>query len=1062
MWIVELALRRPYTFVVMAMLILLLGVYGIRVAPKDIFPSIETPVVTVVWQYSGLSAEEMQSRITAYSEFALANSAEDIARIESQTLAGIAVIRVYFQPQASIELAIGQVTAISQTILRRMPPGVQPPTIVRYDASSVPILQMALSSPSLTPSELYDFGAFRVRQQLIGVPGMRLPLPLGGAPRQIMVDLDLQALTARGLTPADVSRAVNAQNLMLPAGTAKIGGTDYIVSLNSNPDVVALLDDIPIKTVNGAIVRLRDVANVRDGYGVQTSIVRRDSQDSALISFLKVGRASTLDIIDNIKARLPAIKAAAPPDLKIDFLFDQSRFVRAAIDGVVLEGLVAACLVSLFVLVLLGSWRSTVIVATSIPLAVLSSIALLSALGQSLNVMTLGGLALAIGVLVDDAIVAIENIHRHVELGAPLEEAILHGSQEIAVPAFVATLVICIVFLPVLMLEGAAKYLFVPLAMAVVFAVGASYLLSRTLVPVMVKYLLPGELRARGKPARDPLSLLYRGFEHGFELFQHAFAWLLRGLLRFRAVPLLAAALVIASAVWLLPQVGRDFFPTVDAGQFRLHVKASPGTRIEETQHLFTAVDSVIRDVIPERERALVIDNIGLPDAINLAWGDNSNVGSFDGEILVSLRPERSRSTQEYMHIIRQRLVREFPALRFYYQPGDMVSQILNFGIPAPIDVQVVAFDPPQAHAIAQDLERRIKTIPGAVDVRIHQVLDAPDLRINVDRVRAADLGLTQSDIAANVLVALSGSGVVTPNFWVDPRAGRPVPLAVQAPQHRVDELGTVLNIPVANRPDGQVELLSNVASIEPRRSPAVLSRSDAKPVFDVYASVEGRDLGSVVSEINDIVASYAGKLPPALSLAVRGQAASMDTAYAAMGEGLVFAIVLVYLLLVVNFQSWSAPFVILTALPAALSGIVWILYVTGTHFSVPVLMGAIMTVGVATANSILVVSFANGEMARGSDARSAALAAATTRLRPVFITATAMTVGMVPMAVALGEGGEQNAPLGLAVIGGLSLATMATLLFVPVFYSLVYANRRLAGPAVGSAAPTYRSGAHR
>lgn len=1052
MWIVQLALRRPYTFVVMALLMLLMGAYAIRVMPKDIFPSIETPVVSVVWQYTGLPAEEMQSRVTAFAEFALANSVEDLARIESQTLAGIALTRVYFQPTVSIELAIAQVTAIGQTILRRLPPGMQPPLIVRYDASSVPILQLALSSPSLTPSQLYDFGSFRVRQQLIGVAGMRLPLPFGGAPRQIMVDLDLQALTARGMTPMDVSRAVNLQNLTLPSGNAKLGDTDYIVSLNSNPELVTLLNDIPVgRGRDGTLVRVRDVANVRDGYGNQVSVIRRDGQESALITFLKVGKASTLNIIADIKARLPALRAAAPPNLTLDFLFDQSRFVQAAIDEVVLEGALAACLVSVFVLLFLGSWRSTLIVAVSIPLSVLCAIALLWAIGESLNVMTLGGLALAIGVLVDDAIVAIENIHRHLERGDPLEQAILQGSQEIALPALVSTLVICIVFLPVVFLEGAAKYLFQPLALAVVFAVGTSYLLSRTLVPVMIKYLIPGEMDLAGRPGRLRV-LLFRlallavyarvAFEEAFAFFQRVFAALLEGLLRHRSVPLLAAAVVITSAVLLLPKVGRDFFPVVDAGQFRLHVTAPTGTRLEATQRWFTAVDQVIREVIPPAEVALVIDNIGLPDAFNLAWGDNANHGVFDGEVLVALQPQRTRSTQEYMRLLRTRLVAEFPQLRFYYQPGDMISQILNFGIPAPLDIQIVALDAPKAHVVAQDIERRVKGIPGIVDVRIAQVLDAPDLRINVDRTRAADLQLTQNEVASNVLIALSGSAQVTPNFWVDPKAGRPVSLVVQAPQYRVDKLADLLNLPIAHRADGEAELLSNVATIEQRRSAAVLSRSDAKPVFDVHAGVEGQDLGSVVTAVNQIINSYAGKLPPGVTIVLRGQAASMDDAYRSMASGLGFAIVLVYLLLVVNFQSWSTPFVILTALPAALAGIVWILFVTGTHFSVPALMGAIMTVGVATANSILVVSFANQEMARGQSALAAALAAATTRLRPVCITATAMTVGMLPMAFGHGEGAEQNAPLGLAVIGGLTLATMATLLFVPVFYSLVYQRR--------------------
>jgi len=837
----------------------------------------------------------------------------------------------------------------------------------------------------------------------------------------------------------------------LPSGSAKIGDIDHIVSLNSNPDMVSALNDIPVgKGRDGTQVRLRDVANVRDGYGIQTNVIRRDAQESTLVTFLKIGSASTLDLITQIKGRLPALKAVAPPGLDLEFLFDQSRFVRAAIDGVVTEGLVAAGLVSVLVLLFLGSWRSTVIVAVSIPLSILTSISLLSALHQSLNVMTLGGLALAIGVLVDDAIVAIENIHRHLEQGAPLEDAIINGSQEIALPALVATLVICIVFLPVLFLEGAAKFLFTPLAMAVVFAVGASYLLSRTLVPVMAKYLLPGELARHGR--WHPLSPVFALFERAFALFERLFAALLKGLLRYRVLPLLAAAAVIASALLVVPKVGRDFFPVIDAGQFRLHVKAPTGTRLEETQRWFTEVDKVIREVIPARDLDLVIDNIGLPEVFNLAWGDSTNVGVFDGEILVALKADHGRHTQDYMRVLRETLVAKFPALRFYYQPGDMVSQILNFGIPAPLDIQVVAFDPPKAYALAQDIERRIKAIPGVVDTRIPQILDAPDLRINVDRMRADDLGLTQSDVANNVLIALSGSGQVTPNFWVDPKNQRPVALAVQAPQYTIDSLNDILNLPVAHRDNGEVELLSNVATVELKRSPALLSRSDAKPVFDIHAGVEGRDLGSVVTAVQDIIASYAGKIPPAVTISLRGQAASMDEAFKAMAFGLVFAVVLVYLVLVVNFQSWSAPLVILTALPAALAGIVWMLFLTGTHFSVPALMGAIMTVGVATANSILVVAFANEEMARGKSALDAALNAAVTRLRPVCITATAMTIGMIPMALGMGEGAEQNAPLGLAVIGGLSLATMATLLFVPVFYSLVYQRRRLPLVAEGNA----------
>jgi len=933
------------------------------------------------------------------------------------------------------------VTAVSQTILRRMPPGAVPPFILQYNASSVPIIQLALSGKTLSEAELYDYGIYRIRQQIAPIQGITLPLPYGGKPRQVMVDLDPQALLAKTISAADVSAAVNLQNLTLPSGSVKLGPREYRVSLNSSPDVLAALNDLPVKYVNGAVVYVRDVAHVRDGFAVQTNLVRRDGRRSVLLTVIKKGGASTLTIVKQLKDLLPTIRAAAPPGLEVTELFDQSLFVRAAIAGVLTEGAIAAFLTGLMILLFLGSWRSTLIVTISIPLSILTSLAVLSALGETLNVMTLGGLALAVGILVDDATVEIENIHRNLGLGTRLLQAILDGASQIATPAFVSTLSICIVFVPVVFLVGPAKYLFTPLAMAVVFAMLASYLLSRTLVPTLVRYLLASEAHDRAAGGATAVSVFGRvhdAFNRRFEALRAAYVRALEAALARRARVFVAFALVVGSGLALLPFVGRDFFPAVDTGQFRLHVRAPAGTRIEETEQVFADVETAIRRLIPRDEVQLVLDNIGQPQPINLAFTDSVTIGPSDGEILVGLNPDRHQPTARWMKTLRETLPREFPGVTFFFQPPDIVSQILNFGLPAPIDVQVIGYNQKATHEIALDVASRIARVPGAVDVHLHQVVNTPSLLVNVDRSRAAELGLTQRDVANNVLVSLSSSAVVSPNYWSDPRTGITYPVVVQTPQNRIDSVNTLMNTSVTQGAVGQQQLLSNLATLERRETPAVISHSNVQPVFDVYANVQERDLGSVAAAVQKIVAELRPTLPPGHTIAVRGQVESMNSAFLRLGLGLIFAVALVYLLMVVNFQSWLDPFIIITALPGGFCGIVWMLFVTHTTFSVPALMGAIMSVGVATANSILMVSFANDQMGAGADARSAALAAGATRLRPVLMTALAMIIGMLPMSLGLGEGGEQNAPLGRAVIGGLSVATFATLFLVPVVYSLL------------------------
>jgi multidrug efflux pump subunit AcrB len=1043
MWIVQLALRRPYTFVVMALLILLLGAVSIKTTPTDIFPEIEIPVVTIVWQYTGLSPDQMAKQITTYSEYTISSAVDNVKNIESQTLAGVATIRIFFQPNVHIDTAIAQITAVSQTVLRRMPPGTQPPFIIRYNASSVPILQLALGSKNLTEAQLYDYGLYRVRQQIAPVRGATLPQPYGGKPRQIMVDLDPQALRAKGLSPLDVTSAINAQNLTLPAGTAKIGTHEFVVSLNASPDTIAELNDVPVKYINGAMVYIRDVAHVRDGFQVQTNLVRKDGQRSALLTILKNGGASTIDIVNQVKALLPAMRATAPAGLEISELFDQSIFVRAAINGVVKEGVIAACLTATMILLFLGSWRSTLVVMVSIPLSILASVSLLSLLGATLNVMTLGGLALAVGILVDDATVEIENIHRNAAMGKPIQRAILDGAHQIAVPAFVSTLAICIVFVAVVFLDGPAKYLFTPLALAVVFAMLASYLLSRTLVPVMVKYIVGEEAHEAGGEPRSFFGYIHARFNHHFENLRRGYVDTLAWALRNRGAVIALFAILVASAFAILPVVGRDFFPTVDAGQLRLHVNAPPGTRIEETEQIFARVEDVIHEVVPPADLAMLIDNIGIPQYSNLAFSDNATISSADGEILVSLKPEHHGGTALYMKSLRKQFAMRFPDLTFYFQPADIVSQILNFGLPAPIDIQLAGYAP-QNYALAREVEARLKRIPGAIDVTLHQVTNAPELRLRVDRTRAQELGFTESDIADSMLISLSSSYQVTPNYWVDPKNGVNYPVAVQTPQHLVNSVEAMLSTSLAGKDPTHPQLLSNVVALDRHETPAVESHTNVQPVYDIYANVQGTDLGQVSDGVERVVNEVRAKLPPGSTLTVRGQVESMNTAFRCLGLGLIFAAALVYFLMVVNFQSWSDPFIIITALPGAFVGIVWMLLLTHTTFNVESMMGAILSIGVATSNSILMITFANERLGEGLSALDAAIAAGHTRLRPVLMTALAMIIGMVPMALGLGEGGEQNAPLGRAVIGGLLIATVATLFFVPVVFSIM---RHRSGP---------------
>src|SRR5438552_724607 len=1048
MWIVKLALRRPYTFAVMAIAILIAGFASFRQTPKDIFPEIDIPVISVIWTYNGLRVEEFERQITVYSEFALSANVNDVERIESQTLNGVGIIKLFFHPGANIERGLAQATAVSQAILRRMPPGVQPPIILRFAADSVPIIQMSLSSDTLSEAELYTYGIFRIRQQLATINGLTLPAPFGGKVRQVMVDLNPAKLQAKGISARDVNNAINAQNLTLPSGAAKIGDIQYRVKMNNSPSALDALNNIPIKAENGVITYVRDVAHVHDGFEVQPNIVRADGKRAVLLQILKNGHSSTLDIIKAVKAKLPGLQAAAPPGLKIELLADQSLFVEAALNGVVREGLIAAALTATFILLFLGNWRSTLIVAVSIPLSVLASLSLLSAMGHTLNVMTLGGLALAIGILVDEATITIENIHRHLELGSRLREAILEGSREIAVPALVSALAISIVFVPVIFLVGPARFLFTPMALAVVFAILSSYALSRTLVPVLVKFILRNETHHRAAANHGPnwFNRFQGKFARGFEALRVRYVNVLRWALVNRPTVFIVFALIVGSSFLALPWVGRDFFPTVDAGQLRLHVRATTGTRIETTEQIFSAVEDEIRRIIPSGEIKLILDNFGVvSDKFSLAFGDNATIGSHDGEILVQLHRDRRKSTPEYMDDLRRNLRARFPELTFYFQPADIVSQILNFGLPAPIDVKVSGYKRDANYAAAKEIRERIARIPGATDVFVHQSFDAPTLNLTVNRTLLAKEGLHQRDIAQDVLVNLSSSTQVPPHLWLDPAYGVQFFVAVQTPPHLIDSVNALMNMPVSARVAGsdatQSQLLANLAGISRGYSPSVVNHYNIQPVFDIFANVSGRDLGGVAGEVDRIIASSKKKLAPGNNIIVRGQVDSMNTAFRRMGLGLILSALLVYFLMVVNFQSWTDPFIIVMALPGPFTGLVWGLFLTQTTFNVPSLMGAIMTIGVATANSILMVTFANDRLRSGINSLEAALQAGATRLRPVLMTAGAMIIGMFPMALGLGEGGEQNAPLGRAVIGGLMVATLATLLFVPVVFSLLRAK---------------------
>ena len=1050
MWIVKIALDRPYTFVVLALLILLISPLVILRTPTDIFPNVNIPVISVLWNYGGMSAEELERRITSGFERFLTTTVNDIEHIESQSLNSRSVIKVFFYPNVKVELAIAQITAAAQSAVRQMPPGTTPPNVITYNASTVPILQLALSGPGLSEQQLFDYAANFIRTQLATVPGAAVPYPYGGKMRQIMVDLQPALLQAQGLSPVDVVNAVTQQNPILPAGTSKIGQFEYDIELNANPNTMQELNDLPVKAAGKTTIYIHDVAHVRDGFSPQTNIVRRDGMRGALLSVMKVGNASTLDIVQQVRDALPAISATLPPQLKIDPIGDQSVFVRAAVNDVLREAILAACLTAAMILLFLGSWRSTLIIAISIPLSILTSICILSALGETINIMTLGGLALAVGILVDDATVTIENIERNFEEGKNLYAGIFEGAAQIAVPALVSTLCICIVFLPMFFLTGVARYLFVPLAEAVVFAMLASYILSRTLVPTLAMYLLkagsqhPAEPAAWNLPAR-----LQRAFERGFEAVRTSYHRTAEACIRRRGL-FIPAFLVVCVAVFLLvPWLGQDFFPTSDAGQFNLHFRAKTGTRIEEVAKISDLIDSAIRRAIPANEVRSVIDNIGIPySSINMSYSFSAPIGTMDGDILVALAPNH-RPTADYVRELRARLPREFPGISFYFLPADIISQILNFGLPAPIDIQVAGPDIDANRAFATQLLGQLKTIPGAADLHIQQVFDQPKLHINVDRTKAEESGYTELDVATSMLISLSGSFQTTPAYWLDPRNGVTYSVVTQAPQYTLSSLGDLENIPIsAQQRAAKPEILGDVASTHRGAGMAVVSHYNTQRVIDIFGSVQGRDLGGVAQEINRIVDANRKDLPRGAQVHIRGQIETMRTSFQGLLSGLVLAIVLVYLLIVVNFQSWLDPFIIITALPAALAGIVMILFVTGTTISVPVLMGSIMGVGVATANSILVVSFAKDRLLEGADPTRAALDAGFARFRPVLMTALAMIIGMVPMALGFGEGGEQNAPLGRAVIGGLMFATVATLFFVPTVFSLLH-RRRTVQPAL-------------
>jgi multidrug efflux pump subunit AcrB len=1046
MWIVRLALRRPYTFVVMSILLLILGPVAILRTPTDIFPNIDIPVVSVIWNYTGLSPEDMSTRIVFNYERILTTTVNDIEHIESQSLSGIAIVKIFFHQGVQVANAVAQTTAVSQTILRSLPQGSTPPLVITYNASTVPILQLALSGPGLSEQQLGDIGLNFLRTGLVTIPGVAVPYPYGGKQRQVQVDLDTAALQSKGLSPLDVVNAISLQNLILPAGTTKIGPFEYQVDMNGAPTTVNELNDLPIKTVGSATIYIHDVAHVRDGFPPQTNIVNVDGSRASLMSIQKNGDASTLDIISGIKALLPQIAAGLPPQLVIKPLSDQSIFVLASIKGVVREAIIAACLTGLMILVFLGSWRSTLIIAVSIPLSILTSIIVLSALGETINIMTLGGLALAVGILVDDATVEIENINRNIDQGKEIVQAILDGAQQIAVPALVSTLSICIVFVPMFFLSGVARYLFVPLAEAVCFAMLASYLLSRTLVPTMAKYLLVAQIEEGHEGAaksRNPFVRIQQKFEQGFEKLRERYHRLLETCIHHSRLFVICFFSACVLSFVLLPMVGQDFFPSVDSGEFKLHLRAPTGTRIEETAALCERVDDDMRRLIPKSELTTIIDNIGVPySGLNLSYSNSAPIGPGDADILVELS-KGHRPTGEYVHSLRQRLNRDFPGVTFYFLPADIVSQILNFGLPAPIDVQVIGRNLVADREFADNLMNQLKFVPGTTDLRIQQPFDQPKLHFDVDRTKAQEIGYTQRDVANNLLISLSGSFQTVPAFWLDPKTGVSYNIAAQMPQYRIDTLQDLQNIPVTGpNPNAPPAIFASLASVTRGAEMGVVSHYNVQPVIDIFGAVQGRDLGGVARDIAPIIERSKKNLPRGSQLIVRGQISTMQSSFSGLLWGLAFSIVLVYLLIVVNFQSWLDPFIILMALPAALAGIVWFLFITRTTVSVPALTGAIMCMGVATANSILVVSFSRERLDEGKTPAEAALESGATRFRPVIMTALAMIIGMLPMSLGLGEGGEQNAPLGRAVIGGLSFATVATLFFVPVVFSIVHGWR--------------------
>jgi multidrug efflux pump subunit AcrB len=1051
MWIVKLALRRPYTFVVMSILIVVMGGVAIFRTPTDIFPNINIPVVSIIWNYNGLVPKEMSDRIVSVTERNMTTVVDNIEHVESQSLYGIAVVKVFLQPNASLDRAIAQITASSQTQLRQLPPGTTPPLVIAYSASSVPVMQLALSGNGLSEQQLNDYGLNFIRTQLITIPGTAVPYPYGGKQRQVQVDLNPASLESKGLSALDVVNAITVQNLILPTGTSKIGGKEYNVDIpNAAPQTIADLNRIPIKTIGDTTIYMKDVAWVRDGFPPQTNIVRVDGQRSVLLTIQKAGDASTLSVISGIKSILPRIAATVPSQLKMSPLADQSIFVLGAINGVVREALIAACLTAFMILMFLGNWRSTVIIATSIPLAILCSIITLSLIGETINIMTLGGLALAVGILVDDATVEVENINRNreAEPDKDMDEVVLDSAMQIATPAFVSTLSICIVFAPMFLLSGVARYLFLPLAEAVVFAMLASYLLSRTIVPTMAKYLLRHDAsHEKSGTSRNVFVRVQQRFEAAFERMRESYRNLLERCLDHRRVFLLAFfAACLGSLAIIVPWLGQDFFPSVDAGSFKLHLRAPTGMRIEDTAFLCDEVESSIRRQIPGSEVASMIDNIGLPySGINLSYSNSAPVGAADADILVTLSPKH-HPTDDYVRQLRLSLAKEFPGVIFAFLPSDMVSQILNFGLPAPIDIQVVGNDLEGNRVWADQLLQKIRYVPGATDLRVQQPFDNPYLHLSIERTKAQQLGFSAHDIAQNLLVSLSGSFQTSPTFWLDPRNGVSYSIATQTPQYREANIQQLVNMPITGaNPSAPPSLMASLVSMQRGTGMSVVSHYNVAPVIDIFGSVDGRDLGGVSRDLNRIIDSTRSQLPRGSRVVVRGQVQTMRSSYTGLLVGLLFAILLDYLLIVVNFQSWLDPFIMISALPAALAGIAWFLFITHTTLSVPALMGTIMCMGVATANSILVVSFAKEQISEGKDPITAALEAGFTRFRPVLMTALAMIIGMVPMAMGLGDGGEQNAPLGRAVIGGLLFATVSTLFFVPTFFSLLHGWRHKA-----------------